>query len=67
MGFYLNPGNMLSLYKSESEGLYFVDKTQFLEELIPLVEQGNKHICVTRPRRFGKSIMAPIVNSDLSF
>lgn len=29
-----------------------------IEELFPLVETGGNYVCVTRPRRFGKSVMA---------
>lgn len=51
MGIYLNGTTAYSLYKSEVESPYFVDKSQMLEELFPLV-RGNQHICITRPRRF---------------
>ncbi|MCD8022068.1 MAG: ATP-binding protein [Lachnospiraceae bacterium] len=63
MGYYLNSTAAFSLYESESKKPYFVDKTEMLRELIPLVEEGNNHICITRPRRFGKSIMAAMVAS----
>lgn len=52
MGFYLNSASPASLYKSETESIYFVDKTELLKELFPLIEQGNRHICITRPRWF---------------
>lgn len=58
MGFYLNSAAPYFLYKSEVSSPYFVDKSQLLEELFPFVEQGNKHVCITRPRRFGKTVMA---------
>ncbi len=63
MGYYLNSVSALSLYKSESKKPYFVDKTDMLKILVPLVEEGNNHICITRPRRFGKSIMAAMVGA----
>lgn len=49
MGIYLNGTTAYTLYKSEAESPYFVDKSQILEELFPLVSMGNKHICITRP------------------
>ncbi len=61
MGYYLNGKTALSVYKSEAGSTYFVDKSLFLRELFPLVDVGNKHICITRPRRFGKSIMAAMI------
>ena len=63
MGFYLNSAAPGALYKSETENPYFVDKSQLLEELIPFVQQGNKHICITRPRRFGKTVMANMIGA----
>ena len=54
MGIYLNSVSTYTLYKSEVCSPYFVDKSQMLRELIPLAEVGNRHVCVTRPRRFGK-------------
>ncbi len=63
MGYYLNSSKALSLYESEVRKPYFVDKTKILTELIPLVQQENNHICITRPRRFGKSVMAAMVGA----
>ncbi|MCD8347177.1 MAG: ATP-binding protein [Lachnospiraceae bacterium] len=66
MGYYLNSAQVYSLYESETKKPYFVDKTAMLKELIPLVEEGNNHICITRPRRFGKSVMAAMVGAFFS-
>lgn len=63
MGTYLNSITPYTLYKSESLSLYFVDKTLMLRELFPYVSAGNRHICITRPRRFGKTIMANMISS----
>ncbi|MCD7763148.1 MAG: AAA family ATPase, partial [Lachnospiraceae bacterium] len=63
MGYYLNSTQVYSLYKSEVDSPYFVDKSLLLKELFPLVEAGNKHLCITRPRRFGKSVMAAMIGA----
>ncbi|MCD7738707.1 MAG: ATP-binding protein [Lachnospiraceae bacterium] len=63
MGYYLNPEDVLELYKDETEKQYFVDKTGMLDDLINLVEHGRNYIAVTGPRRFGKSVMAAMVGS----
>jgi len=63
MGTYLNSITPYTLYKSESLSPYFVDKTLMLSELFPYVSAGNRHICITRPRRFGKTIMANMISS----
>lgn len=66
MGVYLNSTNAFTLYKNETSKPYFVDKTQMLEELIPLAREGSNYICVTRPRRFGKTVMANMIASFFS-
>lgn len=63
MGVYLNSRKPCSLYEIEVNGQYFVDKTPVLEELIPLVKQGGKYTCITRPRRFGKTVMASMIGA----
>lgn len=75
MGIYLNSKTPFDLFYDEAAGTYFVDKSQMLCELIPLVEssesmlknggqgKNNKYICVTRPRRFGKTLMASMIAS----
>ena len=63
MGAYLNSQTPYTLYQSESRSPYFVDKTMLLQELFPYVAAGNRHLCVTRPRRFGKTIAANMISS----
>lgn len=55
-----------TLYKNETKQPYFIDKSLILEELFPMVRTGNNHICITRPRRFGKSVMANMIASFFS-
>lgn len=66
MGVYLNSEAACTLYKNETKKPYFVDKTRLLEELFPLVEEGTNYICITRPRRFGKTVMANMIASFFS-
>ncbi|MCD7818508.1 MAG: ATP-binding protein [Lachnospiraceae bacterium] len=63
MGYYLNPEDVLELYKDETEKPYFVDKTEMLNDLINLLEHGRNYISVTGPRRFGKSVVAAMMGS----
>ena len=53
MGIYLNPTNQ-NFYEAVNKEIY-VDKSLFIEEIEYLKEKINKYICVSRPRRFGKS------------
>lgn len=66
MGIYFNSETPYTLYKNETKKPYFVDKSLLLEELFPLVEEGGNYICITRPRRFGKTVMANMVASFFS-
>ena len=66
MGIYVNSKNAYALYKKETAKPYFVDKTVLLKELFPLVEEGSYYLCITRPRRFGKTVMANMVASFFS-
>ena len=54
MGIYLNPGN--ENFKSMVSGDIYVDKTMMLEVTDRFIDKGNKYVCVSRPRRFGKTI-----------
>ena len=46
-------------------GTYFVDKSEILEELIPALQQEQRFFCITRPRRFGKTVMANMIAAFL--
>ncbi|MBQ7920946.1 MAG: AAA family ATPase [Lachnospiraceae bacterium] len=77
MGVYLNSKKPYLLFQEDSSSTYFVDKTEILKELVPLVElkeniiekseenggKGHKYVCITRPRRFGKTVMANMISS----
>ena len=66
MGVYLDSKTGYALYKNETEKPYFVDKTLLLKELFPLVDEGSNYICITRPRRFGKTVMANMIAAFFS-
>lgn len=61
MGIYFNSSKARILYKNETQKPYFVDKTRFIGELFPLVDSGSNYICITRPRRFGKTIATNMI------
>lgn len=54
MGTYLNPGNILFQEALNSE--IYVDKTGLIQYTNQFLNTKNKFICVSRPRRFGKSM-----------
>lgn len=61
MGQFLNSREPYDKYKTVMNGTYFVDKSEILEELIPALQQEQRFFCITRPRRFGKTIMANMI------
>ncbi len=63
MGYYLNPEDVIDIYRREVRKPYFIDKTKMIGELIPLVERQGSYPSVTRPRRFGKSVVAAMIGS----
>ena len=54
MGIYLNPGN--ELFREAVHSEIYVDKTMLIDFTNHVIETTQKEICVSRPRRFGKSI-----------
>ena len=63
MGMYLNSKAPYEMYKKIVKNLYFVDKSLLLTELIPSFGSINCYCCITRPRRFGKTIMANMIGA----
>lgn len=77
MGVYLNCRSAYSLFCEDYASTYYVDKTDILAELVPIVElkenlsersgigggKGQKYVAITRPRRFGKTVMANMIAS----
>lgn len=54
MGIYLNPNN--DGFKETLAADIYVDKTMLISELNKFINKGKKYVCVSRPRRFGKTI-----------
>ena len=54
MGIYLNPGN--AAFSEAVHSQIYVDKTELISYTNNVLATNQKNICVSRPRRFGKSI-----------
>lgn len=63
MGIFLNSRIPVDSYKATASEKYFVDKTALIAELIPALGRNQRFFCITRPRRFGKSVMASMVGA----
>ncbi len=60
MGTYINPGNSGFEEISSSD---YVDKTELIELINQKISRTGKLICVSRPRRFGKSYAARMLSA----
>ncbi|MDE7311474.1 MAG: ATP-binding protein [Eubacterium sp.] len=65
MGYYLNSVNPYENFRELTQERYFVDKSMLIGELIPALGTKNRYFCITRPRRFGKTVMANMVGAFL--
>ena len=61
MGMYLNSRMPFEAFKAVSAGKYFVDKSEILQEIIPSMGTEERFFCITRPRRFGKTVTANMI------
>jgi hypothetical protein len=64
MGLYLNPTNDLFVEAVSSE--IYVDKTGLIRYTNRVLRTQQKYICVSRPRRFGKSMTAQMLSAYYS-
>ena len=59
MGVYLNPGP--AMLRQGRRSRIYVDKSQLIGYLNSVICTEQKYVCVSRPRRFGKSMAANMV------
>ncbi len=61
MGIYLNPNS--ALLKEGMNNEIYIDKSLMIRELNKLVNTEQKFVCISRPRRFGKSMASHLISS----
>ena len=66
MGNYLNSIMACDAFVQDANSPYFVDKSLLIGELIPRIETNANYICITRPRRFGKTVAANMLAAFFS-
>ncbi len=64
MGIYLNPDN--ENFKATLTRQIYVDKTEMISVINKFMSVDNKYICVSRPRRFGKTITGNMLSAYYS-
>ena len=65
MGIYLNPNNK-SFYNTVTYNKIYVDKTMLIDFTNSVMYSDQRDICVSRPRRFGKSMAADMLTAYYS-
>ena len=63
-GVYVNPGNTLFSYDVNAD--IYVDKTEMILELNKLYCTTRRFLCVSRARRFGKTMMTNLISAYYS-
>ncbi|MGL4849476.1 MAG: AAA family ATPase [Clostridium sp.] len=66
MSIYLNTNKPLENYKKLLNADYFVDKSEIIEKLNKNINTTDGYICITRPRRFGKSSVVDMLGAYYS-
>lgn len=61
MGVYLNPGG--GKFRMSRNAQIYVDKSNLITELNPLIGTEDRYVCVSRPRRFGKTMAANMLSA----
>ena len=59
MGIYVNPGNMT--FRKILNGDIYIDKTDLIARTNNKIDKPDCFLCVSRPRRFGKSMAADML------
>lgn len=62
MGVYLNPGNVD--FQEVLNSKIYVDKSELIQYTNSVLRTTQKYICVSRPRRFGKSMAANMLTAS---
>lgn len=66
MGRFLNSIIPFEQYKDIVRTRFFVDKTDLIDEVISSIAvDSQRYLCITRPRRFGKTVMADMIGHFL--
>lgn len=64
MGIILNPNN--AEFKMSFNSDIYVDKSELIIKTNSVLKTGNRFVCITRPRRFGKSMAANMLTAYYS-
>ena len=66
MTYFINRNIEKNEFKLAYESDYFVDKTELISKINTIINKKDRFLCITRPRRFGKTINAMMLESYYS-
>ena len=61
MGIYLNQNNIM--FSKDINSDIYVDKTLLIEQTNKYINTNSQYVCISRPRRFGKSMAANMLTA----
>lgn len=61
--FYLDIESPIQQFKIDSNSQIYVDKSLLIEKVNQLINTNQRFICITRPRRFGKTMNANMLGA----
>ena len=63
MTYFINRKTLSNSFTEAYNSEFFVDKSEIINSLNDLIKKTNKYLCITRPRRFGKTINAMMLEA----
>ena len=66
MSYFLDNVTSVNQFTKTTQKKYFVDKSRLISKINELVGSDAQYICITRPRRFGKTVNAMMLASYYS-
>ena len=66
MTYFINKKIINNSFTEAFNSDYFIDKTELISKINKLISTNSKFLCITRPRRFGKTINAMMLESYYS-
>lgn len=61
--YFLNSDSQYILFQEIVESEVFVDKSLLIDEVSKSIRKSDKYLCITRPRRFGKTVNANMLGA----
>jgi len=66
MTYFINKKIINNSFTKAANDEYFVDKSELIEKINKLIGSSSQFLCITRPRRFGKTLNAMMLESYYS-